>query len=831
MFLSLICDLHFGLRRLRRSPYFALTSILTLALGMGATSAVYSLVDGVLLRPFPLPRPEQLVAVHTLVREPGGQPSWSDTSWPDYLDWRARNHTFSGIAGVLGDNRLISRENGAEGAVLPIDRVSTDYFDVLGARPMMGRNFVTSDERAGYHVAIVSYGYWQRVFGGDPRVVGQIILISDEPYTVIGVMPRGFVEPRDETAEVWSNIALMLEGSTPKGKTRDSPIAEVVGRLKPGVTQEEAQADLSAIQAALAQSYHEIRFQNAVAVQAKLEDVTGDVQAPLYLLMAAVLAVLLIACTNVAGLILTRAIRRSGEIALRTALGASQWRLWRQMLIESLLLAGCGGLLGALLAWVLLRLAMPWIPDRMPRMNEVGVDARVLWFTVGISLACALLSSVVPARKLTRAAPIDALREQGRHATAGRRTRWLQNTLMVMQTTLAVALLIGSGFLIRGFVNLRNVKTGFRSDHLLTFLLPLTEVRYPHATRALFYHALFPKLAAIPGVRSVSGGHPLPLYGGCDSAPVEIDGRPNPPGHALDTLVGIAEPGLFETLGVPPLRGRLFTEADDNAKAPLVAVVNQTFAKRYFPDENPVGQVIRPDIRELRNQAKEPDPRGDEKREIVGVVADTLQDSLIDPPQPFVLLPFAQASELMRPTLVMGVAGDPMQYEKAAAAAVAAIDPTLFLLTPQSMDMQLGSATGTQRFETWLIAGFSGIALLLACLGLYSMLATMVTARTREIGLRMAIGATRGDVAWMFLARVGVLLVGGIAAGGIVIALALRVVNSGDWSKQLLFGVSWSDPLTIMPMAVVFGVVALCGCLLPTWSAMRIDPARALHDE
>jgi putative ABC transport system permease protein len=734
------------------------------------------------------------------------------------------------MAAVYVDARLMSREGGA-GAVADLNRVSANYFDVLGVQPIMGRNFAAADEQPGHHVAILSYGFWQRVFGGDAHAVGQTILISDEPYTVIGVMPQGLAEPRDETAQVWSNIAFLLEGSVPRAKTRDSPVAEVIGRLKPGVTQEQAQADLSTIQAALAQSYREIHDQNAVGVHSELEDVAGSIQTPLYLLLAAVMAVLLIVCTNVAGLMLTRAMRRSGETALRMALGASQWRVWRQMLMEALVPGVCGGLMGALLAWGLLRVAPPLIPEDIPRIGEVGLSWRVLCFTAAISLLCVLLSSVAPAWKLTRVAPITALREQGKQTTAGRRTQWFQNTLVVVQTMLGVALLLGSGFLIRGFVNTRNVKTGFRTDHLFSFNLPLTEVRYPHPTRALFYRELIPKLAAIPGVQSASGGYPLPLQDAHASATVEIDGRPNAPGYEQSTLVGVAEPGFFETLGVPLMRGRLFTAADDDKNAPPVAVVNQAFVKRYFPNEDPVGRVIRPDIRELRNQAKDIDPAADELRQIVGVVADTRQDSLIDPPEPMTVFPFAQASELMRPRLVMRVAGDPMRYEKAAANVVQGIDPTITLLAPWSGEMQLNMMTGTQRFETWLITGFSAIALFLAGLGLYSMLATMVTTRTREIGVRMAIGAARSDVARLILARATVLLVAGLAAGSAIAAVALRVVNTSDWAHELLFGVSWGDPRMIVPMAAVFGVVALSGCLMPTWRATRIDPSRALRDE
>jgi len=822
-------DLRLALRHLARSTGFAALALVTLSLGIGLTSAVYSLVDGVLLRPFPLSRPEQLVAAHTVVRDASGQSWWDNTSWPNLRDWQTHNHTFRGIAGVIPDDRLVSRAHAVGAAVIPVNRVSTNYFDVLGVPPMIGRDFVAADERAGNRVAIVCYGLWQRMFGGDQEVVGHTILISNEAYTVIGVMPRGFVEPRNETAEVWTTIGFLLEGSSPRATVRNDLMAETVGRLSSGVTRAMAQADLSAVQAGLAASFPEVRYQNAVAVEPQLDEVAGSVRGPLYLLFATVLAVLLLVCSNVSGLILTRAMRRRTDAALRHALGATQWRIGRQLFIEGVLLGGCAGLLGAGLAWGLLRAMLPLVPRDIPRLAEVSLSGRVLCFAATISFFCAVVSSVSPAWKLARTAPAGALREQGPHTTPGQRTRWLQDALVVIQTAIGVALLFASGFLIRGFVNLRNANTGFKSDHLFTFNLPLTEVRYPHTTRALFYHELLSKLAAIPGVLSASGGSPLPTMGVGAGTTVEVDGRRNAPGHDLNTFVGVAEPGLFETLGVPLLRGRLFSLADDAPHRQLVAVVNETFARQYFPDKDAVGHRIRPDIRELRNQATTVDPMGYAEREIVGVIGDTVQDSPTDHSQPFVVLPFAQATELMRPRLVMRVAGNPMQYEKVAASVVREIDPDLFLMGPRSMEMQFALATGTQRFETLLIAGFSGIALFLTSLGFYSMLATMVTSRTCEIGVRMAIGANRSDIAWMVLVRAAGLLLGGAAIGTMLAAVAWHVVNSSDAAHELLYGVSWADMRILGSFVPILAIVATLGCVIPMLRAIRVDPVQALR--
>jgi putative ABC transport system permease protein len=828
---SLYHDLRFALRQLRKAPGFALTAVLTLALGIGTTTAIYSLIDGVLLRPLPLPHPEQLVAAYTAENRPGQPFDWGATSYPNYLDWRDRNHTFSQLAAYVGDARLISRANRADGTVLPISHVSVNYFDTLGVQPILGRNFAADEDQPGRHDLIISYGFWQRFYAADPHIPGTTILISDVPYTIIGVMPKGFIEPRADQAELWTNFSNFFDGSAPRAKDRDNRFAEIVGRLKPGMTQEQAIADLSTIQSSLAKTYPEDRYFRSVFLESKLKDLTGDMRPALLMLMAAVLAVLLIVCTNVAGLMLTRTLKRRGEIALRAALGASPKRIWQQILLESLLLGVSGGAIGIAIAYALLHIALPLVPDDIPRIGEVAIDGRVLAFTVVLSVVCALLSSLVPAWKLARVSPIESLREQSQSATSSRRTHHFQNTLVIAQTALGFALLLASGLLIRGFVNMRHAKLGFQADHLLRFMLPLTRVRYPDAKKALFYPVLLPKLAAIPGVRSASAGYPAPLHGAYGSAPVEIDGRPNPPDDPLTTLVGEAEPGYFETLGVPLLEGRNFTAADNDPKSPFVALVNQAFVKKYFPDVNPIGRHIRPDLSGLRNQAIDIDPASRNDREIIGVLADFQQTSVIDPPQPMAVFPYSQASMLMRPAVVLRVAGDPMQYEKPAQAALSSIDPFLFVLTPESMEMHISSISSTQRFETLLISAFASIALFLSGLGLYATLAAMVATRTREIGLRMAIGADRRDVASLILTRAALLVFSGLAIGTTMILIAARSLSTAEWWRRLLFGVSWFDPRTYFPILLVLSAVSLAACFLPTWRAIRVDPMRVLRDE
>jgi predicted permease len=830
MLASLHLDLYIALRQLRKSPGFAFIAILTLALGIGTTTAIYSLVDGVLLKPLPLPHPEQLFAAHTEESHPGQAPLRENTSYPNYLDWRDRNHTFLQLAAYSGDARLISRANGADGAVLSISRITANYFDTLGVQPVLGRNFTPDDDQPSHHVVILGYGLWERLFATDRNILSTTILISDQPFTIIGVMPQGFVEPRTEQSELCTSFAPFLDGSAPWGKERDNEIAEIVGRLKPGMTLEQARADLSAIQSSLSKAYPEDRYRSSVFVQSKLSDITGDMRPALLMLMASVLAVLLIVCTNVAGLMLTRTMKRRGEIALRSALGASTQRIWRQLLVESLVLGLAGGAIGIILAYGLLHIALPLVPEDIPRLGEVSINGRVLAFTVAISVVCALLSSLVPAWKLARISPMESLREQSPSST-GRRSHSFQNTLVIAQTALSFALLLASGLLIRGFVNVRHARTGFQSDHLFRFLLPLTHARYPDAKKALYYKDLLPKLAAIPRVRSASAGYPTPMYGTYGNAPVEVDGRPNPPDNPLTTYVGEAEPGYFETLGVPLLQGRAFTPADNDPKAPLVALVNQAFVKRYFPDQSPIGRHIRPDLTELRNQSNDLDPAIRSDREIIGVLADFQQTSVMEPPLPMAIFPYSQASMLMRPAVVLRVTGDPAQYEKLAQAVVSGTDPLLFLLSPESMEMHLSSISSTQRFETLLLSAFAAIALFLSGLGLYATLAATVASRTREIGVRMAIGADRRDVASLILIRAALLMFSGLAIGTVIALLAARSLSTTNWWRPLLFGVSRFDPKTYCSILLVLCSVSFVACFFPTWRATRVDPMRVLRDE
>ena len=828
--MSLLQDVRYALRQLRRSPGFAVTVVLTLALGIGATTAIYSLVDGVLLKPLPLPHPEQLVAIRTVERKPGVEPM-DVTSYPDFLDWRARNKSFSGLAAVSNDSRLASRPDGSEGSLVRLKHISPGYFGVLGVQPMLGRDFAEDEDQAGNRSVILSFVYWQSAFASDPKVVGEKLLISSRPYTVIGVMPKGLVEPQLESSDMWTTFALYKEGAAAPAKDRGEGIADIIGRLNPGVNVDQAGADLDAIQSSLSQSYQEARYRNAISVEPKLASMTRDARPAVLMLLGAVGGLLLIVCTNIAGLMLTRGMRRRGEIALRTAMGASRQRIWRQLLAESLILGLAAGLCGVGLAYGILHVALPFAPDDIPRIGEVGISLRVLGFTLFLTILCAVLSTLFPAWNLAHRQPLEALREHGQNATSGKRVLSLQSTLVVTQTAIGVALLIASVLLIRGFVNVTHVDKGFKADHLYAFMVPLTIVRYPDEKKVLFFNELLPKLEALPGVHSASGAYPTPLSGAYREAPVVIDGRVNAVDHPLITRVGVAEPGFFETIGVPLLQGRGFTMADNNPTAPMVAIVNEAFVKRYFPRVNPIGRHIRPDLSKLRNQSDNQYLAANVDREIVGVVRDYLQDTLTDPPQPMAIFPYAQASAMMRPTMVLRVSGEPMEYENQVRAVLRSLDPFLFPNNTRAVEEDVGSRSGGQRFEALLVSSFAAMAVFLSGLSLYATLSAMVTARGREIALRMAVGADREDVARLVLWRALRLVAYGLALGSLIALAMTRVLQSADWAHALLFGVSWFDPRSYLTILAVLGVVSIAACLVPTLRAMCTEPMRVLREE
>ena len=820
--MSVLQDIGFAVRQFRRSPGFTITVVLTLALGIGATTAIFSLVYGILLRPLPFPNSEQLVAIATLEFPPGvapTNPAVADrigSSYPNFFDWRQRNHTFESLASYDQGERLFSKMNGDGARVIPGARVSANLFSALGVAAALGRTFTEEEEQPGHRVVILSHELWTSDFASSPNVIGEIVKISDEPSTIVGVMPAGFHFSVGDPVYFWATFAADAEGPSPHTSEREGDRLSIIGRIKKSAGTKEALADLNAIQRGLAQQYYENSYRLGVSIAPLLEQSVADVRSALSLLLAAVGTVLIIGCANVAGLLLARAGGRQSEIAIRTALGASRIRVLRQLLVEALLLAFSGGALGIPMSLALLRIGLRFIPSDVPRLYAVSLDARVLTFAIVLSVATALAFGLIPAWKMSRADPGSRLQDGGPATTSGRRRNRVHHALVVAETALGFTLLICSGLLIRSVIKVLVIDPGF-DIHTVAFDVALTRLRYPDPSKVRFYDKLLPQLAALPGVAKVSAVHPLPLHGpswtNCTIAGFPTEGYNIP--TATDAVV---EPGYFETLSIPLVRGRTFDQHDNDAKSPPVAVINQSFAHKYFPGKDPIGRYFTP------NLDRHPgDPRM--ARQIVGIVGNTRNGDLLNPYLPEFFLPYAQDPGHQRPELVMKISGDPRSYENAVRRIVAEIDKDPPVFAYRSFTADIDAQAAHPRFEAALVSGFAAIALLLSAVGLYAVLSYIVADRTREIGLRMALGASRSHVLQLVLRRGLVLACVGIALG------ALASVFAANWIQDVLFEVKPLDGSVFLTVAAVLLFVSTVAALIPALRAANVDPMRTLRDQ
>ena len=811
-------DLRFAIRQMRKAPGFALTIILTIALGIGATTAVFSLVNTVLLRPLPFPEPDRLAAVGSLNdRRVGPSTGPAPMSYPDFFDFRTRNHCFTGIA-AYHDNDFTLTGSG-EPKHLSGYVVAAEFFDVLGTNPALGRGIGPQDEKPGARVVVLSHRLWQTAFGSANDIIGSVITLDNRSYTVIGLMPQGFEFPIQNPAPVlWTSLA--DDAYDPMGEpmtaSRGAHLLSVIGRLKPGVSMEQAKADLAVIARNLAAQYPDTNrhFVGAV-VKPQLDDLVGDIRPALRLLFAAVSLVLLIACANVAGLLLARASRRRSEVAVRSALGASRPQIMRQMLVESLFLALCGGGAGIALSMSLLRMLVHLVPSDLPRSGEVSVDATVLFFATVVSLFTGLLFGVLPAWRISRVDPSTALRDGARTATAGRGQHRVQNALVIAQTAIGLVLLIASGLLIRSFVRVLQVNPGFDRKNVLTASLDLPLSRYSSQQQVNFENQVLERLRALPGVQSASGGWPLPLSAVGMTISFNIEGRPLPPGDRNVSRASLAQPDYFQVMHIPLLRGREF-RTSDNSKSNPVVIVSEGFAKKFFPGEDPLGKHITPGLDD--GTVKEV------SREIIGVVAEVKARSLKAENAPEYYLPFAQAV-VFSPKIVVRTAVDPTMLIPAIRAAVAQIDKNVPLYDVRTMDDLFSRAAAQPRFQAVLLSCFAAVALLLSAVGLYGLLSHIVVQRTLEIGLRIALGAPRRNVLGMILRR-GLWLAGVGLAIGILCSLAMTRFVSG-----LLFGVKPFDPLTLMGVSLVLLLVALVASSAPAYRAANLNPMKTLREQ
>ena len=824
--MNFIQDIRYGTRTLLRQPGFAFVAVLTLALGIGANTAIFSVVNAVLLRPLPYSHPDRLALINTTNLARG----MTDigTSLPDFRAWQSRNQSFDKIAAFSSDSFNISGTTEPER--VPGVQASVDLFTVLGVMPARGRVFTAEEETFGrHHVVILSENLWQRRFGRDPGIIGQTIMLNGEPYTIIGVMPRSFQFP-DPTVTLWTPLAI-ADGS--ENSTRGNYWLSVVGRLKPEVSPAQAQAELDGIFRQLEQE-GTIFIGFGTQVLPLHEATVGGVKTALSVLLAAVVLVLLIACANVANLLLARAAARQREIAVRTALGAGRGRLIRQLLTESLLLGLGGGALGLFLAiWgvdVLIRLG-----PNLPRLGEVTIDRTVLFFTFALAILTSVVFGLVPALQSSKTDLNETLKESGR-GSIGSKSRFLGSSLVIAEVALSFVLLIGAGLLINSLLRLQRVNPGFRTDHVLTLRVSLPEAKYsknrPELTTG-FFHQLIDRVKALPGVESASMTSAMPLTNSGGVKLFTIEDWPAP--KSLDEVPNVqyrqVSPDYFTTLSIPVVEGRGFSEHDTPLTLP-VAIVNETMARRFFADSDPIGKklylgppeelvpagILPPGFRFLHFT-------------IVGVVGDVRHDGLSQPlvAEIYTLHEQELAAKFAYPLATMSLAvrtrTEPTSLVGAIRREVLGLDPEQPIDAVATMDELLSTSLSQARFSTLLLAIFAGVALVLAAVGIYGVMAYTVAQRTHEIGIRMALGAQASNVLALVI-RQGLLLalVGTIIGLGGALGLT-RVMTS------LLYEVSPTDPLTFATDAVILIGVSLLACFIPARRAMKVDPLVALRYE
>ena len=798
-------DLRFAFRTLFKNRGFAAVAILTLALGTGATSAIFSFVYAVVLRPLPFPEPDRLMSV----REHRNGRDMSLTA-PDYLDWRASARSFEQLA--AGAGTTVNLTGRGEPERVPAARVSANYFEALGIPPSQGRSFRWSDEPHGApRIVVLGDALWRRRFGADPGIVGRSIEINGEPHIVVGIMPPQLTL-RSTGAQLWRPLNL-----TPRElQSTGAHFLAVTGRLRRGVTAAQAETELKTI----AKRLEQIRPQSNQNVTARVvdlhESVVTQVADAATVLMGAVSFVLLIACANVANLLLARASGRQHEIGVRVALGASRRRIARQLLTESAVIGILGGAVGLVIAYWSADALKAVLPEDLPRVQQTRVDGVVLAFTLVVSVLASLLFGVAPALQASRP-NLQALREESRGSVGSRRR--LGSVIVAGEIAVALVLLVAAGLLLRSFVRLHRVELGFNSTNLLTVRMALPEARYGTAAQtASFYEALTDRVRRQPGISSAAVASHAPLAGGGFNISMMIDGRPRPARIEDQPMVFLrfVSPGYFSTLGVRLTRGRDF-EGGDRANTPAVAIVNQTAVRRYWPNEDPIGQRFRLDD----------DREG--TTEVVGVVADVKHFGLSQSTEPEIFVPLPQTTAmhwrwLQRSMIVLArTSGAPEAAAETIRQTVWTLDNQLPVYNLRSMDQLRAEATGDERVGLALVGIFATIALVLAAIGVYGLMAFMVGERSREIGIRLALGANTGDVLRMVLLD-GARLTGAGVVIGLMAAFGLtRVMQS------LLFETPPTDPATFATFATVIAIAALLACFVPARRATRVDPVTALR--
>ncbi len=794
-------DLRYGVRMLAKNPSFTVVATLTLALGIGANSAIFSVVDAVLLRPLKFKDPEQLVRIWETLPQGGT----GTVSPPNLKDWREQNDVLAGIAAFSTPNFNLQGQDSPER--VPGAAVTPEFFDVMGAPPQLGRAFRAGEDQLGNHrVVILSHDLWRRNFSADPQIVGRGISVNGESFTVVGVAAPDFRSPSKLT-ELWTPLAL-----TPaQMANRGSHFLNVIARLKPGVTLEQAQRQMSLIARRIEQQYPDNQTGRGILLGLLQEVTVRNVRPALLTMLSAVGFVLLIACVNVANLLLARATARRREIGIRLALGAGRWRLARQFLTESLLLAALGGALGILLAKWGVSVLVAMAAQILPRASEVGLDARIVGFTMLLSLLTGIVFGLAPALQSSKVDVQTTLKEGG-SAGESRQSNWLRSLLVMVEVAAAFVLLIGAGLMIKSFLNLQRVDAGLRPENVLTLSVTLPGSKYPTPqSRVPFFQRLLERVSALPVVQAAGVINLLPMQNWGWNSDFQIEGRtPFPPGKAPIVENRTVSPDYFRAMGIPLVAGRFLTD-QDNDKSERVTLINQTFAQRYFPNEDPIGKRINAGVGGWMT--------------IVGVVGDVKQSGLANSVRIEHYAPHAQVQISNTMSVVVRTLSDPTALAAAIRRETQAIDPAQPVFNIKTMETVIAESVSDRRLNMVLLGVFSGLALLLAVIGIYSVMSYTVTQSTRELGIRMALGAQARDVLKLVVGQ-GVTL----AAVGLVIGLVAAFALT-RLMATLLFGVGATDPLTFASVSALLIVVALLACAIPARRATKVDPMVTLRHE
>ncbi|HEY2363900.1 MAG TPA: ABC transporter permease [Candidatus Angelobacter sp.] len=790
-------DFRYAFRLLRKSPGFAVAAVLTLALGMSANTVMFSVLNTVLLRPLPYPQANRLVQIWETDARRGDM--HNTVSPYNFLDWRSQSQGFEQMATYEYSSVVLTGQKAP--ARLSTLFVTASFFDVMKVSPLKGRTFLPDEDQPGKpRVAVLGYGAWQRHFGGDPGIVGKSVLLDDQAYSIVGVMPASFGLPRDRT-DAWC-----LPGFDLKGTSRPSHYLQSIGRLKPGVSLQQAQTEMDTIAERLAATYHQPGF--GVRLVSLQNEIVGNARRSLLVLWVAVLAVLLIACANVAGLLLARAVGRQKEVAIRSALGGTRARLMQQFLAESVLLATLGGILGLALSYSAGRLVVAASQGAVPRLRDLQMDSRVLAFTAIACVLTGIAFGLAPALSALRIDLNSSLKESGTVSQITDRLH-LRSLFVVAEVALAMVLLVGGSLLAKTLWRLQHVDTGFRAENILTFRFAVPAGKFTSAQKGEFYERIAERLAAVPGVESVGATNDLPFAGSRSGSSFDIEGRAPDPQLLLHADYRTVSPGYFSTMRIRLLQGREFS-VHDNQNGVFVAVINQAFKKKFFANEDPLGHRLK---------------SHDRLYEIVGVVGDVKHQDLGAPSFPELYLCNLQAELPSWTFFAIRSRIEPNALVATVREAMKQIAPEEPIYSVYSMTQRLEAWMSPQKFNSLLLVIFAGLALVLAAIGIYGVIAYSVVQRTREIGIRMALGAGRANVLRLILrqgARIGML---GLLIGTAAAYLSTRALSS------MLYGVDPHDPLIFAGIAVSLFMVVVLACYIPARRATRVDPLIALRYE